>query len=525
MKNLSHSRHFTLGARAMAVLSLAATMSAHANAQALTSLLSLQVRYNTVKVSTRPTGALKAQVDSIDAEIGVASKLGHTGELRRLFAKGVAILSNRPWTDVNDYATSLLLRSDRVVVESSKPYTVRLEQLYTPNIALPQRLTARASLRRRPAPSATNRNPALETVKELGMFDGVSRDLRESPLFVDADVSGVPDGSYEIAVDVVDSARTLGTASLAIVLRNGLDDEIAKLERAAKTVEEPLRSDVLYPVDRMRHVNRGLLELRTFDATKDFAAANALVATLAKKKNPYLGQVGDLKRHYFLTAANEIMPYRVLIPKNYSPSRPSPLIVALHGLGSTEDTFFDAYGKKLPELADARGYIVVSPLGYRVDGGYGWGLGAPPSDPATKRSRELSEQDVMQALAEVRKAYNVDSTRVYLMGHSLGAIGTWLIAPKYPEMWAAIAPFSGFGSPNTVAQMKQIPQFVVHGDNDPTVSVVGSRTMVAALKAAGVEHTYIEVPGGNHTNVVEPNMAAMFDFFDAHRKRSAVVPQ
>ena len=82
--------------------------------------------------------------------------------------------------------------------------------------------------------------------------------------------------------------------------------------------------------------------------------------------------------------------------------------------------------------------------------------------------------------------------------------------------------FSGFGAPATVDRMKRIPQFIVHGDNDPTVPVTGSRVMVAALNAAGAEYSYIEVPGGNHGNVVEPNLGAMFDFFDKHTRHAAV---
>ena len=42
--------------------------------------------------------------------------------------------------------------------------------------------------------------------------------------------------------------------------------------------------------------------------------------------------------------------------------------------------------------------------------------------------------------------------------------------------------------------------------------------MVEAMKANGVSVTYIEVPGGNHTNVVEPNLAAMMQFFNTHTK-------
>jgi predicted peptidase len=104
------------------------------------------------------------------------------------------------------------------------------------------------------------------------------------------------------------------------------------------------------------------------------------------------------------------------------------------------------------------------------------------------------------------------------MGHSMGGIGTWKIAAKYPDIWAAIAPFSGSGQPATIERFKHIPEFVVHGDNDPTVNVSGSRTMVAKMKELGVEVKYVEVPGGNHGSVVAPNIAGAIDFFDAHKK-------
>jgi hypothetical protein len=42
--------------------------------------------------------------------------------------------------------------------------------------------------------------------------------------------------------------------------------------------------------------------------------------------------------------------------------------------------------------------------------------------------------------------------------------------------------------------------------------------MVAALKKEDAEVKYIEVPGGSHGSVSEPNMGAIFDFFDAHTK-------
>jgi predicted peptidase len=107
----------------------------------------------------------------------------------------------------------------------------------------------------------------------------------------------------------------------------------------------------------------------------------------------------------------------------------------------------------------------------------------------------------------------------------MGAIGTWKIAPKYPDIWAAIAPFSGSGAPDTLERIRTVPEIIVHGDADPTVNVAGSRTMVAKLKALGTEFKYIEVPGGVHGDVVAPNLAAVVDFFDAHKKTARTTSQ
>lgn len=504
-----------------AVIALATLAGVHTPrplpAQALTSITSLYVGYSSRKVSAKPTGELKVQLDSVDAALQTAIRFGQISQVRRLLAKGNTLLAGRPWTDVTDFNNSLLLRSDQSIVESQAPYVVRLEQLYAPSIELTRALSARASLTMRAPGSAPNAPPTL--VKELGAFDGVSRDLRDAPFAMEFDLRDVPDGRYVVTIAVTDSARALGNASLSIVVKKGLTAIANRLETVAATAPPSLRAELLFPVDRMRKVNRGELEVRTWDSARDFAAADSVLTAVVGKRDPFAGRTGDMKRHYMLEAANEVMPYRLYVPKAYSAKTPMPLIVALHGLGGTEDSFFDSYGRTLPKLAEQHGYILLAPLGFRVDGGYGFGAASPPSDPVARRNSALSELDVMQALAHVRAMYNVDADRIYLMGHSMGAIGTWKMAAKFPEMWAAIGMFSGQGTPSTVPIFKHIPAFVVHGDNDPTVNVRGSRTMVEAMKTNGVDHVYIEVPGGNHSNMVEPHFAGMMKFFDA-KKRS-----
>src|SRR2546425_8093373 len=114
-------------ARVLLVAVLCVLVPAAALPQALTSLASVRVGYTTRKNTVNPQGELKAQIDALDAQIAEASRLGRNGELRRLYAKGVTLLAGRPWTDEADFAASLTIRTDRVVVDSSKPYVVRVE--------------------------------------------------------------------------------------------------------------------------------------------------------------------------------------------------------------------------------------------------------------------------------------------------------------------------------------------------------------------------------------------------------------
>jgi len=377
--------------RTLAILAGLALVPSIASPQALTSLASLRVGYSTRKNTVKPTGELKAQIDAIDQQLAEATRLGHTGEIRRLIAKGNTLLSNRPWTDAVDFANSLVLRTDHVVADSSKPYPVRLEQIYTPAIALSQPLTAKVSLRKRPAPPAPGQQPAPpEIVKELGTFDGVARDLRESPFPFELDIHDVADGTYLLNADVMNGSDALGAATLTIAVRKGLDELVTKLAAAAKTAPESLRAEILFPIDRMRNVNRGRLELRTFDPEKDLASAEAVAAAVKAKQDPFAKKTGDFKRHYTLDAADETLPYHMYVPTAYNGSKAFPLIVALHGLGGTEDSFFTGYEGKLPQFAEQKGYIVAAPLGYRVDGSYGWGLGNPPGDANARRTQELS---------------------------------------------------------------------------------------------------------------------------------------
>jgi predicted esterase len=499
-------------------------MAGPASAQTLPHLAIVQGAYSRLKANVKPEGDLKREIDAIDKALAEAIRLGRNGEARRLLAKGTSLLNGRPWTDLADFAGSVVLRSDRLFVDPVRAFTLRVEQIYSSTLELSAPPTARITLRRliRSSQPVAGQAQVGDVVKDFGSFEGVPRDLRESPFLADLDLTGVGDGRYVVVTELFNGEQALAARGLAIEIRKDLDARLHKLDtgaRAGSDLAQALRADILYPGDYIRRANRGVIDSGDFDVEKEIADAEATLASLNGRRDPFAGRTGEFKRHYLMAESGEIMPYHLYVPASYSGRKPVPLVVALHGNGANEDSFFLGGPRQVPLMAEERGFLVVAPLGYRVDAGYGRTTPTSSQDPTLKRKRELSEADVLHVLDLVRKAYRVDEDRIYLFGHSMGAAGTWYLGAKFPDRWAALACFSGPGVPATVEQMRHIAQFVVHGDADPVVAAAESRAMVSEMKRLGVEHRYVEVPGGDHYNVLEPYVGAAFEFFDKHRRQ------
>jgi len=231
-------------------------------------------------------------------------------------------------------------------------------------------------------------------------------------------------------------------------------------------------------------------------------------------------------RTYDFKDAGVPMTYELFVPTTYDPARPSPLIMALHGLGSNARTVIRYQG--LTDLAEARGYLVVAATGYNSRGWYGSRgdgrydtRGDAANDPQNLGA--LSEKDVMNVLAIVRAAFNVDPKGVFLFGHSMGGAGTLHIGMKHPTMFAALGAVAPaiYSNPDSLVAIRDVPVMVIQGDEDNLVDVAVTRRWVAKMKALGMTHAYVEIPGGDHSRLITrtpANMQKIFDFFDRARK-------
>jgi dienelactone hydrolase len=227
----------------------------------------------------------------------------------------------------------------------------------------------------------------------------------------------------------------------------------------------------------------------------------------------------------------EEMPYCVFVSSKVSKDKKNPLIISLHGLGIGPG--FMCQGKAL-DLAEAGGYILAAPMGYSPGGWYGSPVlagrggrgGAPAPAPPPANLAEMSEKDVMNVLAMMRKEFNVDETRTYLMGHSMGGAGTLFLGSKHAKEWTALAPiapaaFSMEANRATILQAikdANVPLFVTTGDADEAVPVARTRNWAATMKEIAMNHEYKEYPGVTHGPIIEAAMPDIFAFFAKHTR-------
>jgi len=84
---------------------------------------------------------------------------------------------------------------------------------------------------------------------------------------------------------------------------------------------------------------------------------------------------------------------------------------------------------------------------------------------------DLIEQDLLSMLENVNDKYRTDESRIYLTGLSYGGFGTWYMASKHSDLFAAICPVVGWGHPSLMAPIAEakIPTWVFAGGRDPVV--------------------------------------------------------
>jgi predicted peptidase len=189
--------------------------------------------------------------------------------------------------------------------------------------------------------------------------------------------------------------------------------------------------------------------------------------------------------------------YTLATPDGYTGQEPTPLIVSLHYGG--EVTPF--YGRGLlqsliePALREL-GAIIVA-----------------PDSAAGNWANPTSEQQVLELLDYIEAHYNIDANRTLLTGYSMGASGTWYLAPRHPERFKAALAMAGRPQADSTTFDWKTPLYLISSTADEVVPLDLTQVAVEQLQSQGVsiglvvvnEITHYEIPRyGPHLRAAIP---------------------
>ncbi|MEM9776643.1 MAG: PHB depolymerase family esterase, partial [Chloroflexota bacterium] len=167
----------------------------------------------------------------------------------------------------------------------------------------------------------------------------------------------------------------------------------------------------------------------------------------------------DLERSYLLH-----------VPAQANLGEPLPLLLNLHGMTGTSESQL-SYADFRP-IADRDGVLLVYPQGTTLNGDTIWNVGS------WTRASDADDIGFLVALIdELTAEFNVDSERVYSIGHSNGGYMSFLLACQAGDKITAVASVSGTMTPETYSGCEPshpTPVLQIHGTADSVVPYNGS---------------------------------------------------
>ncbi|MCS6865823.1 MAG: alpha/beta hydrolase-fold protein [Gemmataceae bacterium] len=292
---------------------------------------------------------------------------------------------------------------------------------------------------------------------------------------------------------LVEAGSEMRYTTIGISQINKLNDRLAALKKAAddraapETIEKAtLRSRVALLTD----LAAGISPETDLPAGQLLANAETML-----NGQPFFGI--DKTGQFWLSVPIEgqkATPVRIFVPHGLDAKKPVPVVVALHGAGGSENLFFEGYGAgQIVKECRERGWLLVAPRSGAL-------FGAAPPVPAL--------------LDQLAQRYPINRQRVFVVGHSMGAMQTMELVQKHPGQFAAVAALGGGGTIRDAKAFAQLPIFIGVGEKD-TLALRGARALKTTLTHNGAEQLiYKEYPAIEHMVIVRQALPDVFALFD-----------
>jgi predicted peptidase len=198
--------------------------------------------------------------------------------------------------------------------------------------------------------------------------------------------------------------------------------------------------------------------------------------------------------------------YLIHLPEGYEGSKQLfPLLLYLHGGQGRGDDFQKLSWYPIPKM------ILTNKFPNSL-------IAVIPQCPEGKVWEEL-EDALVAVIDEIANRYRVDASRIYGIGYSMGGNGIVHLAYTHPDIFAAIAPMSGYYFTWWVSRLKDIPAWFFHGAKDSPVSLKETDEMVEEYKKLGGEVKYSRDPEGGHRPPSEEQHLEVLEWLLKHSKK------
>ena len=213
----------------------------------------------------------------------------------------------------------------------------------------------------------------------------------------------------------------------------------------------------------------------------------------------------EFEKNVYVSASGDSLNYRLLCPEIEQEGEKYPLVLFLHGAGErgsdNEKQLFHGSQMWLNPV-NRENYPAFVLFPQCPESGYWAYTERPSSFEPDQMPSDVPISPIFTALKELLDSYlsmpQVDKQRVYVIGLSMGAMGTYDLVIRYPEVFAAAIPICGTVNPTRLNAAKEVKFRIFHGDADNVVPISGSRQSYKALKAVGADVRYTEFPGTTH---------------------------
>lgn len=222
----------------------------------------------------------------------------------------------------------------------------------------------------------------------------------------------------------------------------------------------------------------------------------SLACTLVASRSAHAEYVGN---KYVEPGTGMVLEYNVFVPDGYDPAQKYPLMLVMHAAGNVNppNRTLSSDGKGWSATFIGSAHQKTDPSFFMIPisqtNSSGWG---DPLSPITGTEKFEGRLAVTALKQVVMSKYNIDPTRLYVTGPSMGGRGTWDILRRFPGMFAAGAPTAAPASPADAALYARENVFAVCGEVDPIVQ--GARDTILAIRKLGGNPIYMELAGHGH---------------------------